>query len=396
MDMRPGPDRPVPGRLRVLHGPLNIADQGPALAEAQRRLGVSALSFESAAHPFYPPGDIVAQPRVQGRVARLWIHSVTFMRWARRSDVVHLHAAAFLPPVPFAQPKRVDDIYLGIVVAQLRWLRASGKVLAVSFHGDDVRPISEIRRAWFEADAALALPEYDESLRSSRLRYSAAIAAECDLLYVSTPDLLPFVPGAELLPTVPSRPFARAAGPSRLRTPAGGPLRVVHAPSNPVVKGSDLIVDCIEDLRAAGLPVELRMLKGQPVAEVVAAVREADVLVDQVNLGWYGVLAVEAMSLGIPTLARLDPDYVALFESATGSGLGSGAPISFGSQAELGAVVESLARGELSGELGRLSRDSRSFVHRHHDVDVIAARLVEDYRRVQGRRALPARHEGHG
>jgi glycosyltransferase involved in cell wall biosynthesis len=51
--------------------------------------------------------------------------------------------------------------------------------------------------------------------------------------------------------------------------------------------------------------LELRMLTGLPPAEAAAQIRRADVVVDQVLLGLYGVLACEAMACGRLVLGHL-------------------------------------------------------------------------------------------
>jgi hypothetical protein len=385
------------GVLRVLHGPLNVADQGPAVAEQQRLLGVRALAFEDSPHPFYPPCDVVARSRSPRKWERLWIHGHDFYELAKGFDVVHLHSSAFLPPIPVPLPRRVESAYLAAVRGGLRRLRAQGAVLAVTFHGDEVRPISEIRQQWLDADAVLSLPEYDERARSSRLRYSKAVARECDLVYVSTPDLLSWVPGAVLMPTVPSRPSASAGlstWPRRQRGP-GSALRVVHAPSNPVVKGSALIRAAVASLSESGVPLELEILEGRRVNEVVSALHHADVLVDQVNVGWYGVLAVEAQSMGVPTLARLSGRNIGLFEQAMGARMGPGAPWSFQDATGLSQLLREIAALAAAGDLGRVSADGLAFVRKFHDGASIARRILSDYEGVR-RARFPCAAEANG
>jgi glycosyltransferase involved in cell wall biosynthesis len=53
----------------------------------------------------------------------------------------------------------------------------------------------------------------------------------------------------------------------------------------------------LEPLHDKGL-IELRMVTGLPPAEAAELVRSADIVVDQLVLGLYGVLACEAMACG--------------------------------------------------------------------------------------------------
>lgn len=73
---------------------------------------------------------------------------------------------------------------------------------------------------------------------------------------------------------------------------------VVHAPSHQGIKGSREILAALERLRAAGVRFELRLLTGVPHAAVCEALRDADVVVDQLHLPMHGRLGVEAMAAG--------------------------------------------------------------------------------------------------
>ena len=94
--------------------------------------------------------------------------------------------------------------------------------------------------------------------------------------------------------------------------PAGaGALRIVHAPSDRARKGTDAVLAAVEQLRAEGVEIELELVEGKPRAEARRAYERADVLVDQLVVGWYGGVAVEAMALGKPVVARIDPSALA-------------------------------------------------------------------------------------
>ena len=58
------------------------------------------------------------------------------------------------------------------------------------------------------------------------------------------------------------------------------------------------------------LPVELDIVEGVPHDEARERYARADIVVDQLNAGWHGVFALEAMALGKPVVAHLKPDVV--------------------------------------------------------------------------------------
>jgi tetratricopeptide (TPR) repeat protein len=76
---------------------------------------------------------------------------------------------------------------------------------------------------------------------------------------------------------------------------------VLHAPSSRGFKQSELILATLERLRGEGVAFELRLLENAPHEEVVAALADADVVVDEMSL-YPAVLSHEAMSSGCAVL----------------------------------------------------------------------------------------------
>lgn len=84
----------------------------------------------------------------------------------------------------------------------------------------------------------------------------------------------------------------------RGRTPGREVPVVLHAPSNQGIKGTREILGALARLRAEGVRFDLRLLHGVAHAEVCAAMRDADVVIDQLHLPLHGRLGVEAMASG--------------------------------------------------------------------------------------------------
>src|SRR5947199_333673 len=96
-------------------------------------------------------------------------------------------------------------------------------------------------------------------------------------------------------------PAANSSSGGRSRSPSHRerPL-VLHAPSNRRRKGTDHVIAACEQL-----PVDLEIVEGLPHDEARRHFERADIVVDQLNAGWYGVFALEAMALGKPVLTFL-------------------------------------------------------------------------------------------
>ena len=82
-----------------------------------------------------------------------------------------------------------------------------------------------------------------------------------------------------------------------------GPLRLLHAPSRPKVKGSDAIRAAVRNLRNKGHNVELIALMGRPNSEVLEELSRCDFVVDELysDVRLAG-LSTEAAAIGKPTV----------------------------------------------------------------------------------------------
>jgi glycosyltransferase involved in cell wall biosynthesis len=150
--------------------------------------------------------------------------------------------------------------------------------------------------------------------------------------------------------------------------PDNRPVRVVHAPTNRTKKGTEWIVRACEEL-----PVELEVVENTRHDQAVERYKQSDIVVDQLNAGWYGVFALECMALGKPVLTFLHDEAVRRTEEAFGVELPL-VPTTKETLAEtLGPLVES---ADLRQEIGKRSR---AYVERVHDANVVADRLITIY-----------------
>lgn len=90
--------------------------------------------------------------------------------------------------------------------------------------------------------------------------------------------------------------------------PTPAKVRILHAPSDPQVKRTDLVLAAIETLRARGLDFEFTLLKDAPNEKVLEQLKQTDLVIDQPNI-LFGVLLREAMSAGA-VVAGI-PDFTA-------------------------------------------------------------------------------------
>src|SRR5262249_46918874 len=96
-------------------------------------------------------------------------------------------------------------------------------------------------------------------------------------------------------------------------------------------------------------------------------------VVDQLNAGWHGVFALEAMALGKPVLAKLDSKTVA----RSAQGYGVRVPIVPATKDDLADALAPLVENPaLRRQIGA---QSRAYGEQVHDIDRVADRLLAIY-----------------
>jgi hypothetical protein len=153
-------------------------------------------------------------------------------------------------------------------------------------------------------------------------------------------------------------------------------VRVAHAPSKRAVKGTEAVITAVEALRARGAPIELDLIEGVPNRDARLRYAAADVIVDQLKIGWYGMFAIESMALAKPVVVHLDEEAAAETEEAFGLEL----PLVRADEGNLENVLAGLL--EVRETLPELGRRSRDYVERVHAHTSVAKRVLEIYERV--------------
>jgi hypothetical protein len=342
--------------VRILHAPADVGGHAFGLSRGERDLGHESDVAVLAAGPYGYGADV----RLDLTGKPVWRRFATRAQLVRRAigdyDVVHLN---------FGQP--IVALRRGShVLSELPLLKRAGKTVLVTFQGCDVRP---------QAACACTSPVC-AAQNPARLPNARHLLAHADLVYHLNPDLAQWLPGSRFLPYAALDP--REVTP--LPVPERDELVVAHGPTNREVKGTAHVIAAVDALRGEGVPVRLDLVEGVPRTEALARFGAADVVVDQLRLGWYGGLAVEAMALERPVLAAIDDSR---------NPFGAELPVVRTSPDGLREDLRTLLAD--AERRARLGREGRTFVERHHDPREVARTVVNDvlgYRDADGRPSL--------
>lgn len=313
-----GAERP----LRVVHCPVNTAGVPWTNVQALRRRGVDAQLVVFERYALHPEADRSLDLRggFLRRQPRQWR---ALLELLPRTDVFHFVFGLTLVPQTLQFPI----------------LKLFGKKSVMHYLGSDIRGKTREQLAYGKKAGAEIVGSYDA------------------LRWVPEAEVIP--PGIDLSRIDPVAPRDRER-----------PL-IVHAPSSRRRKGTEHVVAAVE-----GLDADLEIVEGLHHDEALARYRGADIVVDQLNAGWYGLFAIECMALGKPVVAFLHDEAV----RRTGEAYGMEVPIVSASAETLRERLRPLVAD--AAERRRIGAASRAYVERVHDVERVADRLLDVYARL--------------
>jgi glycosyltransferase involved in cell wall biosynthesis len=308
--------------LRVVHCPVNTAGVPWANVQALRRRGVDARLVVFNRYRLHPEAD-VSLDRHGGFLRRQATQWRALLHLLPRTDVFHFYFGLTLVPRSLQFPI----------------LRALRKKSVMHYLGSDIRGKSPEELAFGKRAGAEIVGSYDA------------------IRWVPEAEFVP--PGIDVQAIEPAPPGERAR-----------PV-ILHAPSSRSRKGTEHVIEA-----CAGLDAELVLVEGLHHTEAFERYREADIVVDQLNAGWYGLFAIECMALGKPVVSFLHDEAVRRTEQE----LGRRVPIVRATKDDLRERLEPLVAS--AAERRRIGAESRRYVEHVHDLERVADRLLALYSRL--------------
>jgi glycosyltransferase involved in cell wall biosynthesis len=311
-------DRP----LRVVHCPVNTAGVPWANVQALRRRGVDARLVVFNRYRLHSEADWSLE-RKGGFARKQLTQWSAFARLLPKTDVFHFYFGLTLVPQSLQFPI----------------LRALRRKSVMHYLGSDIRGKSPAELAFGKKAGAEVVGSYDA------------------IRWVPDAEMIP--PGIDVRGIEPSPPSERAR-----------PV-ILHAPSSRRRKGTEEVIAACE-----GLDADLVLVEGLHHDEAFQRYRKADIVVDQLNAGWYGLFAIECMALGKPVVTFLHDEAVERTERE----LGTRVPLVNASKETLRARLEPLVAS--ASERKRIGAESRAYVERVHDLERVTDRLLALYARL--------------
>jgi hypothetical protein len=368
----------------VLHAPTSTGGNPQGLSRALNSLGIDSTSLDISQNHFAYPSDIVLHSGrgifLYREIKRIW--AIFFI--LPKFNIIHFNsgttiACAYrfrftLQQGFFGLIRLIYTLYLcALQQVELLWLKLLNRPIFMTYQGDDARQ-GDYCLTHFSISIATQVDEsyYCKTSDLFKRRSIDRMSKIADQIYAVNPDLMHVLPlSAKFIPY--SHILLNEWRPKYINDESR-PLRILHAPSNRKVKGTDLILASLNRLKNQGYKFEIILVENIKNDEARKLYEDVDVLIDQLFAGWYGGLAVELMALGKPVLVYIREGDLKFIPSEMKDDL----PFIHITPDTLDASLSQLLSMP-KRDLILLGKKSRAFVERWHDPLRIAQIIKADY-----------------
>lgn len=355
---------------RILHCPENLGNNAKRLAQIERSQGAKSWSVSLRKEAFGFEADQTLVPSssfILGELARwrlLWIALSQY-------DIIHFNNGKTIMPhrLPFHSVKKRTNsviacfyyLYSLILEGKDLWLlKLFNKTIYFTFQGSDARFSSHYTN--LHSPEVLNgintdyLSSVADSFKKKRIERAKKYANK---IFAMNPDLLKNLGSkCEFLPYYNVDVNKISAHPI-LQDDA---IHIVHAPSKKDIKGTKYIVKAIGQLQKTHT-IKFTLVEGLSNEEAQKIYDTADILIDQLLVGWYGGVAVELMARGVPVVCFLHENDFEQIDEVFINEL----PIINSSVDSIYDDLQALLTRP-KAELQELGNSSRRFIEKYHHI----------------------------
>ena len=280
--------------MRVFLGIHEVCNITSTYAKAFRALGYETLTAVAKRNRYYPDSQYDV---VLGERGQFWQR---LFRWIPLAWKAISTCDLFIFTYVALTPSLIE-------LPLLKWL---GKHVVIVFWGSDVRYIDAFEK---QMQSMGVLDEYEPFIRGVRTLGEESLRVKLNRVRMAEKyaDLILSQPGYAQLQT---RPYMRANIPldmSMFQYNVPGRKRplIVHAPSNPLIKGTDFIKRTMDELQSEGVEFDFQPVENMPNPELRKLLTSADIVVDELYADTVGVLSTEGMATGNAVLTHYPADF---------------------------------------------------------------------------------------
>ena len=288
---------------RVLHLPTSVGGNSYGLSRAERKLGLESdvLTIDSSYLGY--PSDVSFHLTGDRYKNMFKIFSFIY-KINKKYNVFHFNFGSSL--------YTDSNKFLNFIDLNLY---NKGSKLIVTYNGCDCRQKDKIIKK-YDICACSDDECYNGACNSKKInikkkRRIKKMVKFCDTVFYLNPDLKQFLPESSVFLPYSIATWDMISNSDRVYN---YPLKIVHAPSQRGAKGTKHILSIIEEIKR-NFPDKIKfiLVEGMKNSEAIKIYEQADILIDQIFVGWYGALSVEAMKAGCAVMVYIreeDLQYV--------------------------------------------------------------------------------------
>lgn len=331
---------------RVLHGTMEIAGQMNTLVAALLKKGISSravnyyknyLSYNSEEDLSFVDCRTQEEANLKAKAFAADMLS--------NYDIFHFH---------FGTTLTFDH-------SDLSLLEPLSKKRVMHYWGSDVRRLSVARKH----NPYVCVKNTDELKMVNDIKKTAIHIQDCIVgdheLYLYVKDYFPRV-------HILRQAIDLSSYYPKPTLPNPRPL-FVHAPTSPEVKGTEYILRAIDTLRQE-YDFDFQLIQGMSHNQAKATYQQADLIIDQILIGSYGLLTVEAMAMGKPVVCWISEYMKDKYPGEL--------PLLIANPDTITDVLRNVLNNQ--DMLPDLGLRGRVYAEQYHDANVVAEKLVSIYK----------------
>ncbi|WP_428910837.1 glycosyltransferase [Niallia sp. Krafla_26] len=327
--------------MKIVHAPTEIAGQMGTLCKELRKNGHHAVGYNCFHTYLNYKGAIINTDAFEV------IREIDFL--LKHTDIFHFHNANTF----------IQDF------ADLPLLKEKGKKMVMHHWGNDVRTVQMVNKL----NPYPLPPTYytDEEIHKQLTDLSQFIDTAIVQDYEAYSYVKDYYKNVFVLPLACNIEDFQVSYPS---VKNNKPL-IIHAPTNRAFKGSDYIESAINQIQGK-CEFTYQILEKKSHDEALAMYRNADIIIDQLLCGTYGMFSVEAMAMGKPVIAFIRDDVRSKFPDAL--------PIVQATPETLAEVLLDLIQNPKRRH--KIGKASRQYVENYHSAERVTNELLNIYKQL--------------
>jgi hypothetical protein len=325
--------------MHVVHCPIEIAGQMGTLCKGLHNAGVTATAYNTF-HTYLGYRDYIYNVDVYE--LEYLMHDML-----QHFDVFHFHYGATLL-------QGLSDLPL---------LQNLGKKMVMHHWGNDVRThaVASANNPYVYTGDSPPPDKIRETLTNLSQYIQHAIVQD----YEVYPYVAPYYEHVHVLPMAFDTHSRTPKYPSVTES---CPL-VIHAPTNPLFKGTEYIEMAVKKLQDEGVRFRYQRVEKMSNTEAMNLYEKADIVVDQILCGSYGMLAIESMSLGKPVIGYIRDDLRTTFPEIP--------PIMSANPDQIYDTLKELIRNPVLRNV--IGKRGRAYVEKYHSLKAVTRKLIQIY-----------------